>query len=371
MSELHCKSLSAKPCRDIGESSAFDEALMRKTAIFLSIIVLFLAGGASFGHAAPAAGGKEDLANVLWLPKELSGTPQDIGRRPNLSPLPKSPGEPRKFLPSLPEAEDGVIRRVRIDSGRKVAALTFDACELSSNSTGYDYRIVDFLRRERIAATFFMGGKWMQSHPDRTKQIMACPFFEVGNHAWNHGNFALMDSAMARDQILWTQAQYEILRDELAAKAALAGVSPALMDAVPEEMTFFRLPYGRSSAGALRLLGSLGLRAIQWDVVAEQPGDNADPKAAEQCAARVEPGSILLFHVNSVPQNSHLLVERVVGLLRARGYDLVTVSALLTMGLAERAKDGYFTIPGDNVDFDTKFGPYGTGRTERPAPSGR
>ena len=326
---------------------------MKKTAF---AFVLFLLGAAPV-FAAPSSG-----AAALWTAEELRGAPQDLERRPNCESCPPAPHSPRALLSPLPEAEDGIIRRVRVDSERKVAAITFDLCELETRSNGYDYRIVDFLRREGIPATFFMGGKWMNAHPERAMQVMACPLFEIGSHAWSHGNFALMDEIMARDQVLRAQAQYESLRDELTARAASAGFEAAFADAIPREMTLFRLPYGRSSAKALRLLGSLGLRVVQWDVVAERlPGDNAEPQAAEECAGQVRPGSILLFHANGVPLNSHLLLERVVGLLRAKGYAFVTVSELLDMGQAEKVKDGYFNTPGDNLELDAKFGLYGTG----------
>lgn len=326
---------------------------MKKATIACILVLL----GATSALAVPLNG-----AAALWTAEELGGTPQDLQRRPNSEQYPPAPHSPRLLLSPLPATEDGVIRRVRVDSGRKVAAITFDLCELETISNGYDYRIVNFLRHENIPATFFMGGKWMNTHPERAMQVMACPLFEIANHAWSHGNFALMEDDMARSQVLRTQAQYETLRDELTSRAVSAGLDTAFMNAVPRGMTLFRLPYGRSSAKALRLLGSLGFRVIQWDVVAERlPGDNADPQVAEECAAQVKPGSILLFHANGVPLNSHLLLERVVGLLRAKGYTFVTVSELLRMGQAERANDGYFNTPGDNLELDLKFGRYGTG----------
>lgn len=329
---------------------------MKKAAI--AFILFFLC-------AAPAPAASLDAAAALWTAEELGGKPQDLERRPNCEHCPPAPQSPRILLSPLPEAEDGVIRRVRVASERKVVAITFDLCELETISNGYDYRIVDFLRHEGIPATFFMGGKWMNTHPERAMQVMACPLFEIGNHAWSHGNFALMEESMARSQVLRTQAQYEALRDELTSRAVSAGLEATFASAIPQEMTLFRLPYGRSSAKALRLLGSLGFRVIQWDIVAERlPGDNAEPQVAEECAAQAQPGSILLFHANGVPLNSHLLVERVVGLLRAEGYTFVTVSDLLRMGQAERAKDGYFSTPGDNLELDVKFGPHGTGVKE-------
>ena len=69
-------------------------------------------------------------------------------------------------LPPLPDRLTGSIRRVET-AGAKLVALTFDLCELSDQTAGYDGEVVDALRAAKAKATFFAGGKWMRSHPKR------------------------------------------------------------------------------------------------------------------------------------------------------------------------------------------------------------
>ena len=95
--------------------------------------------------------------------------------------------------------------------------LTFDLCEQADEVTGYDGELVDTLRAQGVKATFYAGGKWMRSHPERTLQLMADPLFELGNHAWTHGNLRVLQGAEMANQIRWTQAEYERLRDQLLA----------------------------------------------------------------------------------------------------------------------------------------------------------
>ena len=57
-----------------------------------------------------------------------------------------------------------------------------------------------------------MGGKWMRTHAKRVKQIMRDPLFEIGNHAWSHGNFGIMTPERMREEIQFTQAEYEATR---------------------------------------------------------------------------------------------------------------------------------------------------------------
>ncbi|MBQ9419992.1 MAG: polysaccharide deacetylase family protein [Synergistaceae bacterium] len=255
------------------------------------------------------------------------------------------------------ENDEGVIRRVNIPDGERVVALTFDACELATITTGCDMAVINFLRLNKIPATFFMGGKWMRTHSRRVKQIMSeNALFEIGNHNWSHGNCALLSDEALIKQILWTQAQYELLREE----ARLENIAP-----VP---TLFRLPYGRNNERALKIISSLGLRVIQWDVAAEA-GDNTNIKRARRSAKKVasmtRPGSILLFHANSVPKGTANLLQFVVEELRSQGYSFVKVSELLKAGEPETVRSGYFTTPGDNLQLDKKFGFDGTGRKKK------
>ena len=255
-----------------------------------------------------------------------------------------------------PIKDEGIIRRVKLPDGVKAVSLTFDMCELDTITTGCDMDIINFLRERNIAATLFMGGKWMRTHSRRVMQIMSARNFEIANHNWSHGNCALLSDSGLRAQILWTQSQYELLREE------------SDSEDIPTAMGLFRLPYGRGSERAIKIINSLGLRIIQWDVAAES-GNNENINHARKNALKVanitKPGSILLFHANLVPKGTINLLRETVKILQERGYNFVTVSELLSMGEPETTRDGYFTTPGDNIALDKKFGVDGTGRKTR------
>ena len=254
---------------------------------------------------------------------------------------------------------EGIIRRVKIsDDKLKVAALTFDMCELDTITTGCDVESMNFLITNKIPATLFVGGKWIRTHSKRVKELMNENLFEFANHNWSHGNCALLSEKGLKAQILWTQAEYELLREEL----ELENSNNKNFQKIP---VLFRLPYGRSSNTALKIIDELGLRVIQWDVAAEA-GDNSNLKRARKNAKKVadmtKSGSILLFHANLVPKGTVNLLRYVVEILKERGYEFVTVSELLNLGEPECVNDGYFSFKGDNRQLDKKFGIDGTGR---------
>jgi peptidoglycan/xylan/chitin deacetylase (PgdA/CDA1 family) len=318
----------------------------------------------------PLTFGSGQLLQGLWSPAELAGTGADrvIGAvaapEPSLPPaLPsdlQTDLHATTALPPVPPELRGVIRRVHVRGGRKVAALTFDLCERANNVAGYENRIINLLRAGGHKATFFAGGKWMRSHPEKAMQLMADPRFELGSHTWTHGNLALMDLAEIRTQMEPTQAQYAWLRQELSRRAEAKGLG-AQLALVPPALRLMRLPYGRSSALALEELARSGYPVIQWDVEGERDEEVHSPASiARTDLALIRPGSIVLMHANAVPEKTFEVLKRVLRGLRKQGYELVTVSELLRLGTPEAVAEGFFSEPGDNLQYDAIFPGKGT-----------
>ncbi|MBI4807153.1 MAG: polysaccharide deacetylase family protein [Desulfovibrio sp.] len=297
------------------------------------------------------------FAAELWTASELAGRPEER-RSGGLHPPDLT--TPARTVPSvqpapLPAQLRGSIRRVDT-KGEKLVALTFDLCELSDQRAGYDGAVVDILRSEGVPATFFASGKWLRSHPERAMQLVADPLFEVGNHAWTHGNFGVLDATRMREQIAWAQAQYELVREDLIRLAAERGVTG--MDArVPPSIRVFRFPYGRCRPEALNMLAEMGLAAVQWDV---NTMDASKSRTGAENAATVEkgvrPGSIVLGHANGNGHGTAESLRIIIPSLRAKGYRFVTVSRLLESGAAQTSQECFDSRPGDTAVYDSIFG---------------
>jgi len=293
----------------------------------------------------------------LWTDSQLAGQP---GERqgghltaPDVTPPART--VPQHASPPLAQGLRGSIRRVDT-AGEKLVALTFDLCELADKTAGYDYEIVDYLRQEKVAATFFAGGKWMRSHPERAMQLMSDPLFEVGSHAWTHGNFGVLSPDKMRDQVLWTQAQYELLRDQLAARAASTNMGQ-MMAKVPQAIAVFRFPYGRCRPEALDLLAGQGIAAIQWDVNTMDPWRGQSAQAiAKVVESQVRPGSMVIGHANGFGWHEAEALRLYIPVLKAKGYRFVTVSQLLASGKPVVAQECFDAKPGDTAVYDRQFG---------------
>jgi len=267
----------------------------------------------------------------------------------------------RELADYSPLPQRGAVRRVKLPPGAKLIALTFDLCELPSEIAGYQGGIVDFLRQNQIKATFFMGGKWMLSHRERTQQLMSDPLFEVANHSWEHRNLRVVAGSALSDEIKNAQLAYEQVRDELAAKQCV-GADDRTPARAPRRLGLFRFPYGACNAAALNEVASQGLLPIQWDVSSGDPTFTQSARAIEHhVLANAAPGSIILFHANGRGWHTEGALPGIVAALKAQGYGFVTVSELMTAGEPVMTATCYDSRPGDTDQWPRRPAPVATG----------
>ncbi len=295
-----------------------------------------------------------------WSPSELEGTPADtriIKPDPNPYTRPPARQDPKNRATALPDQLHGSIRSVSPPQEKKLVALTFDLCERTKEKTGYDREIFNYLRDNNLKATFYAGGKWMHSHPEKAMQIMADPRFEVGNHAWTHGNLRLIKGREMKNQVDYTQAQYELLWEELARRQCAVKAGYEEMLKIPRIPLNFRFPYGTCSDESLEYLAGVGLPAIQWNVVTGDPYHKQTASGIADIVLReTKPGSIIIMHANCRGHGTAEALPIFVPKLRQRGFSFITVSELLRSGKPFVVDECYENKPGDNLHYDRMFG---------------
>lgn len=314
-------------------------------------------------HGGPPSFGSQKLLQSCWSAAALrarAGEEKTTKKGPKAKMGPPARLRPKNELAALPAKLRRSIRRVDVGD-RKVIALTFDTGEQNNDFAGYDGQIYDYLRANNVKATFYFGGKWMATHPERTMQIIADPLFEPGNHAWTHGNMRVLTGQDADDQVLFTQAQYELIVEEMLAMPCAQNIAPTELAKVPVAIPTFRYPYGTCSNETLTGVNRMGLPAVQWDIVTSDPVRKQSGQAIANIVVRkAKPGSIVIMHSNGRGWNTPDALPIMIPKLRAMGYEFVTVSELLAMGRPIATDECYELKPGDNTHYDRIFG-RGTG----------
>src|SRR5262245_19893239 len=240
----------------------------RRIGVALTGVVLAAAAAACLSAA---SGEEQSLLERCWSPQALAGTAREL--KPSRShaklDLTALKGEALPAMSPVAQSLRGSIRSVTLPPGEKLIALTFDLCETDGSAAGYDGVIVDLLRAEGVKATFFAGGKWMETHPERAAQLIADPNFEIGNHGFRHHDMARLGGEALSDEIRLTDAAYARAREALLARQC---TTPNVDGRnTPARMSLFRFPYGRCDATSLAVVADRGEFAIQWDIVTGYP----------------------------------------------------------------------------------------------------
>ena len=184
-------------------------------------------------------------------------------------------------------------------SGAKLIALTFDDGPCKGTA-----RLLDALRSRGVRATFFMLGVNAKKYPAIVKRAYD-EGHEIASHSNGHPVFSGLTDQQIRDQVRVTkQSLDEVL-------------------GCPNDY-LFRPPYGEKTERILKLLDA---PAILWSVDSkdwQHTGDAATTaNAIVSCAYD---GSIVLIH--DIHTWSVDAAIRAVDVLKARGFEFVTVSEL-------------------------------------------
>jgi peptidoglycan-N-acetylglucosamine deacetylase len=283
-----------------------------------------------------------------WAPGVLAGKPDEIQPEHAQTPI-NLEALKQETIPAatpVPPELRGSVRSVELPAGQKLIALTFDLCETEGAIAGYDGRIVDVLRAQNVKATFFAGGKWMETHPERAEQLLADPLFEIGSHSWRHLDPLRINQEQFGEELSLTEAAYTRARRGL----VTGPYCPNGFTLPPERMTLFRFPYGRCNAQTLTEAADAGFLSIQWDIVTGDPDPNRSAKAiAATILTNAHPGAIVVAHANGRGRHTAEALEAVIPKLKAEGYSFVTVSELIAAGKPVIAEACYQNRKGDNA----------------------
>ena len=193
--------------------------------------------------------------------------------------------------------------------GTKNIAITFDACP-TGRPDEYDDQVIDLLLREKVPATLFMSGRWVEKNPEKAKFLAGQPQFEIADHSYYHPH--MMEKPDDRDL-------RELKRTQRIIKK-VTGKTPR----------YFRPPFGEVDDRIVKLAASVGLVTIQYDIASGDPDPNLSAKRIARVVLRdAQGGSIIVFHMNKNGVHTAEELPPIIEGLREKGFKLVTVGEML------------------------------------------
>lgn len=195
------------------------------------------------------------------------------------------------------EAHPGTVAE-RGPAARRAVALTFD----DGPSLTQTPAILAILNRLHARATFFEEGRHVRGREAVMRQIVASGD-EIGNHSYDHPAYP--------------------------GYGELAGTDRSIHAATGFEPCLFRPPYGLIDAKVRAAARRAHLELVLWTI---DSGDDHHPgihaiDASVLGSAR--PGSIVLMHDGGHHPQTVRALPAVIHGLQSRGFQLITVSALL------------------------------------------
>jgi len=191
-------------------------------------------------------------------------------------------------------------------------ALTFDACGGPSGS-GFDRDLIDFLTKERIPATLFISGRWIDANPGAFQELAENSLFEIGNHGLLHRPLSVNGKSAYR--IGGTGSIAEVVEE-------VEGNARKIAEITGRKPRLYRPGTAYCDEIAVMVVKDLGYAAVNFNVI----GDAGATFGVEQIKAAcrsAKPGSIILFHMNHPEGFTAEGVKEGIKELRARGYRFV------------------------------------------------
>jgi len=191
---------------------------------------------------------------------------------------------------------------------RRTIALTFD--DGPSEGT---LRLLEYLDKERVWATFFQCGMNVRRLPQIAGQVAAAGH-QLGNHTYSHPKLPFKSPDFIDRE--FSQAQHIIYHE--------TGLAPMVL----------RAPYGFKWAGMRRVQHRLSLLGVMWTVMGFDWKWPAE-RIARHVLKHASPGGIICLHdgreVKEKPDVTPMLdaVKRIVPVLKDRGYSFEVISDLL------------------------------------------
>ena len=222
-----------------------------------------------------------------------------------------------KFSGRVPREWGEVVTGVktRLNTDRKVLALTFDACG-GPKGSNYDETLIRYLENEKIPATLFVSGKWADANPDILRALSRNSLFEIENHGLNHKPC----SAIGRSAygIKGTKNIREIF-DEI----ELNGLK--LLNLTGRKSKYYRPGTAYCDEICVEIAHALGYEVVNFSVRGDA-GATYSKKQVREALHHSAPASIILMHMNhSEGQTAQGMMEAVPE-LRKRGFRFVKVS---------------------------------------------
>ena len=214
-----------------------------------------------------------------------------------------------------------------LSTQQKYIAFTFDACG-GEKGNGYDQELIEFLRNEKVPATFFVTGKWIDAHFPEFLTLSKDSLFEIENHGLNHKPCSI--DGESEYGIHGTSTATEAF-DEIEANARK-------IEAITKHRPrFYRSANAFIDEACARMAHELGIMAVSFQVLSGDAVPRTPVSVIEENVLKnIKPGAIVIMHLNHPEWNTCEAMQKIVPKLRKLGYSFVRLDGFELISKSSR-----------------------------------
>jgi len=197
--------------------------------------------------------------------------------------------------------------------GSKHIALTYD----DGPNDPHTLRLMEVLARHDVRATFFLIGRYVQQRPDIVRDLVKAGHV-VGNHTFTHPHLIVSPAVETRNQLEACQRAVE----------EVTGAAPRL----------FRPPFGGRRPATLRIVRSLAMEPVMWNVTSWDWKMPPAEKIVQTCARQMRGGDVILMHdgshiaMGADRSQTVIATDRLIERYQGDGYQFSTIPPMMGMG---------------------------------------
>ncbi len=213
---------------------------------------------------------------------------------------------PRLWGETIP----GVCTRMKTEE--PVVALTLDACG-GKRGNGFDRELIEWLEKEKIPATLFVTGRWIEVNEEVFLNLASSPLFQIENHGMNH-----KPASVSGQSAYGIKGSCSI--DELLEEVDKGAAS--IYNRTRRHPKLFRSGTNYYDDIALSIIKERGYSVVGY-TIAGDGGASFSKKEIISVLLKARPGDIILCHMNHPESSTAEGLMSVIPLLQEKGFRFV------------------------------------------------
>lgn len=205
--------------------------------------------------------------------------------------------------------------RTKLNTDQKLIALTFDACG-GPRGNGYDAKLIEYLKSEKIPATLFISGKWIDANPEILGELAKEPLFEIENHGLNHRPCSV--NGRSAYGIAGTKGVDEIFNE-------IEQNATKIETLTSRKPKYYRPGTACSDEICVEIANALGYEVVNFSVRGDA-GATYTKNQVKEALLNARPSSIILMHMNHPEGETAEGVIEAIPELTKRGFGFVKLS---------------------------------------------